>query len=104
MLDMFGILSPVSDLEWASHFLEVLSSPVLMSLSVGFTEKNKRVVSNFSVQHLQLKQERKEKEKVLPSFPQPSHLTAAECPGLRSSPSNTDGSDGKHNTLGKLHS
>lgn len=56
---MFGILSPVSELEWARHSLGVLSSPMLMSLSVGFTEKNKRVVSNFSAQYLQLKQQRK---------------------------------------------
>lgn len=47
MVDMFGILSPVSELVWA---LEVLSSPVLTSLSVDFTEKNKRVISDFSVQ------------------------------------------------------
>lgn len=56
MVDMFGILSPVSELVWA---LEVLSSPVLMSLSVDYTEKNKRVI--FSVQQLQLKQQRKKK-------------------------------------------
>lgn len=56
MVDMFGILSPVSELVWA---LEVLSSPVLTSLSVDFTEKNKRVISDFSVQQLQLKQQRK---------------------------------------------
>lgn len=59
MVDMFGILSPVSELEWASQSLEVLSSSMRMSLSVGFTEKNKRVASNFSVQHLQLQQHRK---------------------------------------------
>lgn len=47
MVDMFGILSPVSELVWAP---EVLSSPVLTSLSVDFTEKNKRVISDFSVQ------------------------------------------------------
>lgn len=53
---MFGILSPVSELEWASCSHEVLSSPMLVSLAVGFPEKNKRVVSFFFVQHLQLKQ------------------------------------------------
>lgn len=53
-----GILSPVSELVWA---LEVLSSPVLTSLSVDFTEKNKRVISDFSVQQLQLKQQWKKK-------------------------------------------
>lgn len=58
MVDMFGILSPVSELVWA---LEVLSSPVLTSLSVDFTEKNKRVISDFSVQQLQLKQQWKKK-------------------------------------------
>lgn len=40
MVDMFGILSPVSEL----GALEVLSSPVLKSLSVDYTEKNKRVI------------------------------------------------------------
>lgn len=58
MVDMFGILSPVSELVWA---LEVLSSPALTSLSVDFTEKNKRVISDFSVQQLQLKQQWKKK-------------------------------------------
>lgn len=66
MVDTFGILSPVSGLKWASHSLEVLSSPVFMSLSVGFTGKNKRVISNFSVQHSQFKATKK---KFLPSFP-----------------------------------
>lgn len=56
MVDMFGIFSPVSELVWA---LEVLSSPVLTSLPVDLTEKNKRVISDFSVQQLQLKQQRK---------------------------------------------
>lgn len=69
MVDMFGILSPVSELDWASHSLEVLSSPMLMSLSVGFTEKNKRVVSNFSVQHLRLKQQRKKNKNSFLLFP-----------------------------------
>lgn len=44
---MFGTLSPVSELEWASQSLEGLTS-----LSGDFTEKNKRGISNFSVQHL----------------------------------------------------
>lgn len=84
----FGILSPVSELVWV---LEVLSSPVLMSLSVDFTEKNKRVISDFSVQQLQIKQQRKKNCRIFPSFPQPSCVTAEEFPALRVSPSNTDG-------------
>lgn len=51
MVDMFGILRPVSELLWAP---EILPNPVLMSLSVDYTEKNKRVI--VSVQQLQLKQ------------------------------------------------
>lgn len=68
MVDTFAILSPVSELGWDSHSLEVLSSPKLMSLSVGFTEKNKRVISNFSVQHLQLKQQRKKNNSFFPNL------------------------------------
>lgn len=65
MVDMFGILSPVSDLAWA---LEVLSNPVLTSLSVDYTDKNKRVI--FSVQQFKLKQQREKniEESFLP-FP-----------------------------------
>lgn len=66
MVNMFGKLSPVSELVWA---LEVLSSPVLTSLSVDFTEKNKRVISDFSVQQLQLKQQRKNIEESFLPFP-----------------------------------
>lgn len=51
MVDMLGILRPVSELLWAP---EILPNPVLMSLSVDYTEKNKRVI--VSVQQLQLKQ------------------------------------------------
>lgn len=68
MVDMFGIPSPVSDLAWA---LEVLSNPVLTSLSVDYMEKNKRVI--FSVQQLQLKQLRKKKLKNL-SFLSPTFM------------------------------
>lgn len=74
MVDMFGILSPLSQLVWACHSLEVLSSPVLMSLSVDFTEKSKRVISDFSVQQLQLKQQRKKELKNL-SFLSPTFMS-----------------------------
>lgn len=110
MVDMFGIPSPVSDLAWA---LEVLSNPVLTSLSVDYMEKNKRVI--FSVQQLQLKQQRKKKLKNL-SFLSPTfmcHSWGAPSPQNKpflilmdraTSPSNTDGNDGKHNHLGTIHS
>lgn len=77
---MFGILSPVSELEWASCSHEVLSSPMLVSLAVGFPEKNKRVVSFFFCPALAIKAI---KEKKNPSFfPHPLNLYVSQ---LRSS-------------------
>lgn len=84
---MFGILSPVSELEWASCSHEVLSSPMLVSLAVGFPEKNKRVVSFFFCPALAIKAI---KEKKNPSFfppsPQSLCLTAEEFPTLKNYP------------------
>lgn len=81
---MFGILSPVSELEWASCSHEVLSSPMLVSLAVGFPEKNKRVVSFFLCPALAIKVI---KEKKNPFFFPPSSqslcLTAEEFSTLK---------------------
>lgn len=47
-----------------------------MSSAVSFTEKNKRVVSNCSVQNMQL--EEQWKKIFLPSFPHPLHLCISQ--------------------------
>lgn len=82
---MFGILSPVSELEWASCSHEVLSSPMLVSLAVGFPEKNKRVVSFFFFfcPALAIKAIKEKKSFLFPPSSQSLCLTAEEFSTLK---------------------